>query len=355
MPEAAKMQAATLQQFPLVSCDGLPALEAAVNQLFGSGRFDAPRESRTASFKSVLNCRSLQHGALLFASYGAAVNAKIGPFDSYLQGFPICGFAEHTIGGTRVAVSESQASGAIISPGESADLHYKTRFDHLVLVLQPAPLLKKLEALAGLAPVGPLIFAKRASDHPEAFALKRLVLFLAEQLSAPTTPSPLVLAELEQAVMVAFLTSNASNFSAMLNGDPRSSGPWQVRRAEEYLAAHWDQPITIEALAMATGVSARSLFHAFKRTRGYSPMVLVKQIRLQKAKQMFNTAARHIRDWRRLCMRVRQSRAFRQRLLSEVWRAPFRHAAVVQIAGSLRRVSSTATAMPLHDGAAAMT
>jgi len=288
MPEAAKLQAVPLQQYPVVQCVGLAALEVAVNQLFGSGRFDAPRESR-ASFKSVLNCRSLQHGALLFASYGAAVNARVGPYDSYVQGFPICGFAEHTIGGTRVAVSELKASGAVVSPGESADLHYKTKFDHLVLVLQPAPLRKKLEALAGAAPVGPLSFAKRASDHPEAFALKRLVLFLAEQLSAPTTPSPLVLAELEQAIMVAFLISNPSNLSATLNGDPQSSGPWQVRRAEEYIAAHWNQPLTIEALAMATGVSARSLFHSFKRTRGYSPMTLVKQIRLQKAKQMLST------------------------------------------------------------------
>jgi len=283
------MQATTLRQYPLISCSGLPALEAGVSRLFGSCAFDAPRESRAANFRSVINRRCLQHGALLFGSYGAAMNAKIGPYEDFVQGFPVSGFAEHTIGGTQVSVSGAQASSAVIGPGENVDLRYKTRFDHFMLVIKPAPLLRKLEALAGLAPVGRLTFAKRASDHPQAFALRRLVLFLAEQLSAPTAPAPLVLAELEQAVMVAFLIGNASNFSRMLHGDPRSIGPWQVRCAEEYIAAHWDQPITIEALAMATGVSTRTLFHSFKKARGYSPMALVKQIRLQKAKQMLST------------------------------------------------------------------
>jgi len=64
------------------------------------------------------------------------------------------------------------------------------------------------------------------------------------------------------------------------------AAPWQVRRAEEYIVAHWDQPITVEALATVTGTSARSIFHVFKRSRGYSPMAFVKTVRLQKARQM---------------------------------------------------------------------
>lgn len=281
------MLAETLRQFPLLNCTGLTALEAGVNRIFGSGKFDAPRQSRAASFRSTINHRALQNGALMFGSYGAAMNAKIGPYENYVQGFPLAGFGEHTVGGTNISISASQASSAIINAGESVELRYKSSFEHIVLSLQPVPLLRKLEALTGGAPVGSLTFLKRTSVDPSAVALRRLVLFLAEELNAPTT-TPLVLAELEQAIMVAFLTSNANNFSAMLNGDPRSTGPWQVRRAEEYIAAHWDQPITIEALAMATGVSARSVFHSFKKARGYSPMALVKQIRLQKAKHMLS-------------------------------------------------------------------
>lgn len=172
------------------------------------------------------------------------------------------------------------------------EFHYKTTFDHLALAIKPAPLLNKLEALIGSPAVTPLKFVKRASyGRPDALALRRLVLFLAEELSNETlVMSPLILTELEQALMVAFLCNNESNFSPLLRGEPTSSAPWQVRRAEEYIAANWDQPITIEALAVATNVSARSLFHSFKKARGYSPMVLVKQIRLNKAKEMLSKA-----------------------------------------------------------------
>ncbi|MBN9040177.1 MAG: hypothetical protein BGP05_20240 [Rhizobiales bacterium 62-47] len=46
--------------------------------------------------------------------------------------------------------------------------------------------------------------------------------------------------------------------------------------------------MTIEALALVAGGSARALFHAFHTSRGYSPMDFAKRIRLQKAKEMLS-------------------------------------------------------------------
>jgi transcriptional regulator GlxA family with amidase domain len=66
----------------------------------------------------------------------------------------------------------------------------------------------------------------------------------------------------------------------------RAAVPWQVRRAEAYIEAHWDQAITVETLAEVAGTSARTLFHAFKLSRGQSPMAFVKQVRLARARQM---------------------------------------------------------------------
>jgi hypothetical protein len=80
---------ATLQQFPLIDCVGLDGLEAGVARLFGDCALDAPRESCVSRFKSVINYRSLQHMGLLYGSYSAAFDAKIGPYDSYVLGFPI--------------------------------------------------------------------------------------------------------------------------------------------------------------------------------------------------------------------------------------------------------------------------
>jgi transcriptional regulator GlxA family with amidase domain len=66
---------------------------------------------------------------------------------------------------------------------------------------------------------------------------------------------------------------------------PRAA-TWQVRRAEEYIETHWNQPITIANLAVATAASARSIFYHFKNSRGVSPMSFLKQVRLDHAKRM---------------------------------------------------------------------
>ncbi|HLY88152.1 MAG TPA: helix-turn-helix domain-containing protein [Acetobacteraceae bacterium] len=61
---------------------------------------------------------------------------------------------------------------------------------------------------------------------------------------------------------------------------------WQVRRAEEYIETHWNQPITIANIARATAASARSIFYHFKSSRGQSPMCFLKQVRLEHAREM---------------------------------------------------------------------
>ena len=68
----------------------------------------------------------------------------------------------------------------------------------------------------------------------------------------------------------------------------RSQPPitWQVRRAEEYIETHWNQPITIANLARATAASTRSIFYHFKNSRGQSPMSFLKQVRLEHAREM---------------------------------------------------------------------
>src|SRR5262249_26973457 len=96
----------------------------------------------------------------------------------------------------------------------------------------------------------------------------------------------LVLDELEQALVISYLSCNRHSYSHLLEGSVRSVASRQVRLAEEYIEQNWDQPMTVEALALATQTSVRSLFDSFKKSRAVSPMVFVRQVRLQHAKQM---------------------------------------------------------------------
>lgn len=80
------------------------------------------------------------------------------------------------------------------------------------------------------------------------------------------------------------------NNALLDEGQARGPATWQVRRVEQYIETHWDQPITIKLLARATAASARSIFHHFRIYRGQSPMAFLKQLRLQRAKQMLENS-----------------------------------------------------------------
>ena len=86
--------------------------------------------------------------------------------------------------------------------------------------------------------------------------------------------------------MVMFLHANQHNYSHLLEQEPADAAPWQVRRAEDYIEANWDKPISLEAIATVSGVSIHSLAKIFRRSRGYSPMEFVKQVRLRHAGEL---------------------------------------------------------------------
>ena len=114
-------------------------------------------------------------------------------------------------------------------------------------------LVRKLGAMVGTVPNMPIRFQLDSDfSHPVVQGLRKVIWFLAEQISSKPDNMPVVaVAEMEQFLMICFLTGNRHNYSHLLNGRIWSLAPWQVRRAEEYTEANWDEPITVEALASA--------------------------------------------------------------------------------------------------------
>jgi transcriptional regulator GlxA family with amidase domain len=113
------------------------------------------------------------------------------------------------------------------------------------------------------------------------------MLFAGEQADVTSDqPPPLVLPELEQAVIVNFLAANRHAYSQRLEQQVGGAAPRHVQLAEEYIEANWSRPITIETLVEVTGVSARALFRSFKERRGYTPMAFAKITRLRRARDM---------------------------------------------------------------------
>ena len=64
----------------------------------------------------------------------------------------------------------------------------------------------------------------------------------------------------------------------------------RVRQIEEWIDAHFDEPIGIEDLARHAGVGVRSVQTAFRRLRGCTPMQMVLRRRLEAAREMLGCA-----------------------------------------------------------------
>jgi AraC-like DNA-binding protein len=96
--------------------------------------------------------------------------------------------------------------------------------------------------------------------------------------------SRLLRSTLEDA-LISVILGLPGNHSGGLEAEPRPDlAPWLVRRAEEYMAAHAADPITLFDLVAVCGCSRSALCHAFKSSRGHTPMQFLARRRLELAR-----------------------------------------------------------------------
>ncbi len=142
-----------------------------------------------------------------------------------------------------------------------------------MLRISARALTEKLKALTGVAVDVPLRMQPlQNADHPAAQMLQQYLPLFVDMLSGPGPPcQQRCVAEAEDVLMTLFLCGHQHNYSHLLERQPRDPEPRLVRRAEEFIEANVQQAVTLEDLANAVGVSAFTLFRAFKKYRGYSP------------------------------------------------------------------------------------
>ena len=275
-----------LSRFSALRTQDPDELRQRLSGLFAVWSMELGPDAR-GSFKGRLNHRQMQNVGITFARYGSALAVSLSQAGVYLQGFPIRGSGEVVVDGSEGTISRNR--GIVGGPGADMRIKYSPDFEHLILRFQPEKLTRTLSRLIGRPVDPPLRMAASMGivQDPQ----RRLLEFVVRELGRSDTPLPsLVLAELEEALIVAFLTCNRHNYSHYLEGTAQAVAPWQVRRAEEYVEQNWDQPLTVEALALVTNSSVRSLFYSFKSSRGISPMAFVRRVRLRHANEMLKSA-----------------------------------------------------------------
>ena len=255
---------------------------------FGAGRFDILGD--VDDFSAQANRAQLSRIGLDFLSFETGVEADLRLTQYYRQQFCLNGNGESFTRSTFMPLSRTQSG--VLAPDVEVRTRVGSSYQALILRADPAALVRQLESLLGRHANKAIDFNPNTTlDNAAGQHLKRSALFLAYELdSLDADPSDLALKEYEDYLLLLFLKANAHNYSNMLRAPERESAPWQVRVTEDFLAANWNKAVTIEEIARGAGVTARSIFKSFKKSRGYSPMIFLKDVRLKKAQEMLRRA-----------------------------------------------------------------
>ena len=279
--------ATTLAAHPAFRAASPQALSAAVESRLAARCITLP--SPQTRFAAVANQVKLPSGEFWYCAYDAAVTLEFPEGDYLRVQFPIAGAAVTRSARQATAVTADQ--GCISSA--IARIEFGAGFEQLVWRVRRDVLSRKLAALTGGPPTGTLEFAQRLSfDTPGTRLLMNLLQCTLRNIAdAPGAAGAFMLTELEQLLVIALLKGTDHTQRALIDGESPRAAPWFVRRVEEYIEAHWDKPFQIEDAVALTGTSARTIYRAFRQTRGYSPLAFSKQRRLCKAREMLLDAA----------------------------------------------------------------
>jgi AraC-like DNA-binding protein len=274
-----------LRRFPVFETSCPDVFRNALLTRFGASRAEIKTPSGLRAHGNLVQLDGI---GLVHGGSNSSVTVDYPEAERFRLLTAVAGRCQSTIGGRSIDLDAQQS--CIVSAGQRVRLVTEGSHRWFNLRIEPHALERKLACLLGARPSGKLEFAHAVDrENPQVQNLWRLLRFFSEQLDSNPDPMPgLVLRELEQAILVAFLYANRHTFSHLLDSEARDIVPSHVRLAEEYIEAHWNEAIGIESLVEATGVGARSIFKAFRQTRGYSPMAFAKMIRLKQARELLS-------------------------------------------------------------------
>jgi AraC-like DNA-binding protein len=277
-----------LSRSPVIWTGDPEEMRYALFTVYGAIGFEVPDPD---NFEGVANYLRLSDVSLGFCGYGTKTVVKFPEADFARLQIGLKGKAGVILGNTTTIPVSRQQPG-ITPPGQPTTIIFEPGFEQLILRIKAAALENTLTTLLGAKPRTTLVLDPTAPPRePSAQLLRELTMFLAKQLNATAARLPRqMLQELEQALIVTFLSAHRHNFTNVLESPAKEPAPLVVRLAEEYIEANWADAITIEELAAQTSTSIRSLYTAFRKSRGYTPMAFAKAVRLRRAKKMLQEA-----------------------------------------------------------------
>lgn len=273
-----------LADHPLIETKDLDEAREQVAKVFCSHGLSVGASERPLHL--VHNRYALADASLHYVDYGASVRITPGELNSfYLVQIPLAGRAAVTSGAEHIISTPTVA--AVPNATEHLDMVWDADSPHLVVYLPRLAIDRAVESLTGRTPISPVRF-KLAMDLDNASARRWLSLIDVLKADADSTVAPLhdaVRAQIEDAIMLAFVTTQTSNYSELISDGTLRATPRAIRRAmglcDESPGVTW----TVTDLAAASGVSVRSLQVGFRTYVGMTPLQYLRDVRLLRARE----------------------------------------------------------------------
>jgi hypothetical protein len=273
-----------LDNFPLTRTDSIEVVQATLARAYSEPEL-IPQGGAKA-LNAAFNARPIDRVRLYYGRYGADVMLKFSETNTYLQLFPLAGKGELAIGGKTIPLAPGKT--AIVSSNVSWQFRCSADYEHLTLHIGAEVLTRKLAAMTGATIGGPLVLdAAQDITDPKTRILPDYLRSLVDTLNKADPGAALPTwwaSQTETLLMTMVLCCNRHNYTYLLDALAADGAPAEVRRAEDFIEANWQRPLALDEIAAAAEGNTLSLFRAFKKYRGCSPLQYLAQVRSRSGK-----------------------------------------------------------------------
>ncbi|MER7609671.1 AraC family transcriptional regulator [Nocardioides sp. NPDC127503] len=232
-----------------------------------------------AQLATTLTHVPLQDASVNLLRYGAEVTVSSGDgvLDDYLLTLPVAGAGVFRYGGAEVLATPGR--GVIIGPHREFEFAFDAEWDQVIVRLDRARVESVAAALTG--EVGPVHFDVALAESVISLdGLLESAVSLVD--SATVEHRPQLLWQLEQVIIETLLLAQPNNRTS---ADPERARPVspRLRQAMDFMLDRLGDPVTVTAVAGASGMSVRSLQAGFRRELGTTPVQWLRSQRLERA------------------------------------------------------------------------
>lgn len=268
---------------PLFRAESHEQMEAGLRAAFDVGHMSFAHSE--TPFVGVSNRVDLGEVGLGYCRYDTPAKIEFLGLDGFIQ--IICLSGSATITASGIAITIDQDTSCIIPPNVKFVADYGDNYSHIFLRLDRGVLVRKADAILPVEQgddiAWPMFEAVAAARF---WRLKSIALTLAQQFSEDISEKNVAIARLAQALAATFVQDNLRRVPTAAPDGAGAGGSARAFPLEDYIEANWDQPLSIEDMAAASGISVRSVFNRIKARHGLSPMAYLRDVRLRQAHRL---------------------------------------------------------------------